>query len=207
MEWVFGLTGAVVTVAAAYGSARIAGNMAAEASINSVHETFREQRQLDKERQDKTIDAILGVIYEELNILWELYDKEVGAFWKNFNSGEDKIFWSNISLTQDYFTVYRSNANLIGEIPDLHLRRKIVEIYTLLKALIDYYKQNNNLLDEIKENGITAETAESNKDYQDFTKRLNKCHLRFVGLKKELFDILEKKFPELNDQDPADDSP
>ena len=42
-----------------------------------------------------------------------------------------------MSLTQDYFTIYHSNANLIGQVPNSKLRRRIVKIYTSLKVLID----------------------------------------------------------------------
>ncbi len=170
----------------------LVGRKTASASVDSVHKTFQEQRQLDKERQDKKINAVLGVIYEELSVVSELYDKEVGVYWEGFEAGTDKFFWSNISLTQDYFTVYSSNANLIAEIPDLRLRRKIVEIYTLLKALIDYYKQNNRSLDEIEKSRATKEAIESDEVYQDFARRLYQCHLRFVGLRKELFKMIEE---------------
>ena len=191
---------------------------------------------LDNRRQKQRIENFYKAVYGELKEVWNLYNQEVGARWEKFERYGEDVFRLNLSLTQDYFTVYRSNADLIGQIPksDLKLRSKIVETYTLLKVLIDYYKQNNSLLDEhtesfnedgnlLNEYGALWDKtkgsldryvgsreqrriAERNLEILNFTGRLQTRHRRFEILKKELFDTLEKKFPELSNQDSADDS-
>ena len=178
----------------------IIGVCALGGAVWSVRKTFQEQRQINKERQDKTIDDTLWAIYEELSVIRKAYKEEVESLWERFKREEYKIFWFNLSLTQDYCTVYSSNANLIGQVPDPLLRRRIVEVYTLLKVLIDYYTQNNRLLDDIEKKGIGAAAAEANKENQEFTQRLKECHLRFKALKIDVLEKIEEKFPELNNQ-------
>lgn len=198
--------------------------------------TFVAQWLLDDRRQEQRIEGFYKAVYEELKEVWSLYNQEVGSRWKNFGRGGEDVFQYNMSLTQDYFTVYSSNADIIGRIPksDLKLRSKIVETYTLLKALIDYYKQNNRLLDEFgefldedgnllneygelwdKDRGsldmyygskLKRRIAKQNLEILDFTERLQFRHHRFEKLKKELFDMMEKRFPELRTQDSADDN-
>lgn len=206
------------------------------AAIVGAIMTFAAQWFSDDRRQKQRIEGFYKAVYGELKEVWNLYNQEVGARWKKFQSDGVHVFLFNMSLTQDYFTVYSSNAGLIGQIPksDLKLRSKIVETYTLLKVLIDYYKQNNRLLDEfaesIDENGNllglhetpwnkdTAplhmqtghrrlrQVARENLEILNFTERLQSRHHRFEKVKKELFDMIEEKFPEVRTQDSADDS-
>ena len=105
---------------------------------------------LDNLRRKERVEGFYKAVYGELKEVWNLYNEEVGARWEELPRERRAVFPLNMSLTQDYFTVYHSNADLVGQTPksDLELRSNIVETYTLLKVLIDYYKQNNRLLDE-----------------------------------------------------------
>ena len=206
------------------------------AAVVGASMTFVAQWFSDSRRQKQRIEGFYKAVYRELKEVWNLYNQEVGARWEELKSKRTDVFRTNLSLTQDYFTVYRSNADLIGQTPksDLELRSKIVEIYTLLKVLIDYYKQNNklldenwkifdedgNLLDEIGElwnkdreqsymtsgNSVDKRIAIHRSEIINFTQRLRDRHFRFKRLNKELFSLLEQKFPELSDRDSADDS-
>lgn len=206
------------------------------ATIVGAFMTFVAQYFSDNRRQKQRIEGFYKAIHRELKEVWNLYNQEVGARWEELKSKRIAVFRTNISLTQDYFTVYRSNVDLIGQTPksDLELRSKIVETYTLLKVLIDYYKQNNRLLDEnrrlldedgnlldefgelwdidrerldiVSRNSVDRAIAVHRSEIRSFTQRLQDRHFRFKKLNGELFDMLEKKFPELSDQDPADNS-
>lgn len=206
------------------------------AAIVGAFMTFVAQWFSDNRRQKQRIEGFYRAIHGELKEVWNLYNQEVGARWKEFGRDGRDVFQYNLSLTQDYFTVYSSNADIIGQIPksDLKLRTKIVETYTLLKVLIDYYKQNNRLLDEHvesldedgnllglyglpwdKDRGLLdmsfgskpeRNIAKQNLEILNFTERLQSRHHRFEQLKKELFDVIEEKFPELGTQDSADNS-
>ena len=160
--------------------------------------------ELDRGRQEKKIKGLHQALYEELKEIRNVYDEEVGVFWKEFKkNGGGEIFPVNLSLTQDYFTVYHSNANLIGQIPNSKLRRRIVKTYTSLKVLIDYYKQNNRVLDELEKRESTEKTVECDPDILDFTKRLHKRHRRFKRLQKKLLKMLEKELSKPSYENPA----
>ena len=105
-------------------------------------------RELDKERQKEKIKGLYQALYEELKEIRNAYNMDVTIHWESVEKNREQIFWNNISLTQDYPALYHANANLIGQIPDFKLRRRIVKTYTSLKVVIDYYRQNNRALDE-----------------------------------------------------------
>ncbi|MDE0159944.1 MAG: hypothetical protein OXI02_01835 [Candidatus Dadabacteria bacterium] len=189
---------------------------------------------LDEERRNRRIRALYQALYEELKEIRNAYNEEVGVFWKALEEeGEVKVFPVNLSLTQDYLAVYHSNANLIGEIPSSKLRRKIVKTYTSLKVLIDYYKQNNGLLDQLEkekkelvnqpvlealidyykqDNKIlyehekresTKKTVEYDPTVLDFTKRLQERHHRFERSLKKLIKTLKKELSKFNYENPV----
>lgn len=156
---------------------------------------------LDKERQNRRIKALYQALYEELKEIGNAYDEEVGIFWKALEEERGvKVFLVNLSLTQDYLAVYHSNANLIGQIPNSKLRRKIVKTYTLLKVLIDYYKQNNRMLDELEP---IEGTVEYDPNVLDFTQRLQERHHRFERSLKKLIKMLKKELSKFNYENPT----
>ena len=149
---------------------------------------------LDKDRRQNQIKSFLEGVKEELQVLWNLYNGELGVHWEKFKKDKEKIFWFKTSLTQDYFTIYHSNTNLIGQIQNPELRRKIVELYTLLKLLIDFYKMNNTLMDEYNEADPLARVVfENDPNVQGFTERLKGHHCHFVRLRKEVSRMIEKE--------------
>ncbi len=159
---------------------------------------------LDEERRNRRIRALYQALYEELKEIRNAYDEEVEVFWKALEEeGEVKVFPVNLSLTQDYLAVYHSNANLIGEIPSSKLRRKIVKTYTSLKALIDYYKQDNKILYEHEKRESTKKTVEYDPTVLDFTKRLQERHHRFERSLKKLIKTLKKELSKFNYEDPV----
>ncbi len=109
--------------------------------------TFLGQYLLDKRR----IQGVLHALYEELNSFWKQLKGEVDPYWKMFERGAVKHFDCRLSLSPDYITIYRSNANFIGQIGDLELRHKIVEVYMLLQALMQGYAINTKFLYEYLE--------------------------------------------------------
>ena len=141
MNWFPTIIAALIIAGGAFFAARHGGKMAAKASRDSLRQTFQGQEQRDKKRQQETIQGVLQAINEELNILWELYIKNFGVYLEEVKKGG--IFDVPVSISQDYFTIYRSNANLIGQIENSDLRRKVVKVYTLLQAMLDCYQINS----------------------------------------------------------------
>ena len=146
----------------------------------------------------KRIKGAKQGIYQELRELRELYNEELGVHWENLTMGKD-VYEANVSLTQDYFTMYQSNANLIGQIPNSYLRLKIVKVYTLLKGITDCYKIHSTFLD--KRNKAFDEDnydlgKEINSELIKSTTRLKGYHDRLIQLMEDLLRILREELSE-----------
>ena len=210
---------ALIIAAGAFLAAREGGRIAGKASRESVREMLEGQRQLDKDRQEEIVDGVLQAFYGELNILWERLNEVVGDRWKKYEEeekkGKEAIFPLNLPFSGDYIPVYRSNANLIGQInkpPDL--RQKIVIAYALFESLIRSYKLNTLLVQKRQEVRMMWKEAETKKDteevtvnkmlyeecsssLQKFAPRLKARHDQFGELIEDLLKVLEEKFPHL----------
>ena len=125
----------------------ISGLVGGVLALLGVYFTLEGHRQRDKDRQEEIILSALEAIKEELNSLWGIINESVEHYWKEFEEKKDFLN-CNLTVPSDYFTIYRSNANLIGQIEEPELRNKIVRVYVLLLALIEGYKKNNTWIDK-----------------------------------------------------------
>lgn len=182
-------------------------------------------RELDKKRQREKIKGFYQGLYEELKAIRNAYDMDVTIHWEGVEKNRESILWANISLTQDYSTLYYANANLIGQVPNFKLRRRVVKAYTSLKVLVDYYKQNNRaldehkrlldehkrlldklskLLDKRKKESEEAESIVKIMQYEhmlaNFTQLLQKRHHRFLRLNEILLKTLKKELSKTNER-------
>jgi hypothetical protein len=76
-----------------------------------------------------------------LEALREIYENGIGALFKQVKTGE--IFLWRLALTEDWFTIFKSNADNLGKI-DGQLSRRIVASYARLKHLIEEFRINND---------------------------------------------------------------
>ena len=110
--------------------------------------TYTVQRALDNKRQNQQILGALEGIRAELNTnykkLASQYEKEN---WKDFKKSDPKqyhlphFFTGQLQLPEDYAIVYRSNANLIGQINNSDLVDKIVSTHMSLQTFVNNHKQ------------------------------------------------------------------
>ena len=106
-------------------------------------------------------------------------------------------------LTQEYFTVYNTNAFLIGQIEDHDLRKLIVTTYTKARGLIDAYRLNNELLAKYEhwywtslQSGHPTHKKIAEEKYRalvDYAKTLKELHNDLSTNTKELLRALRKK--------------
>ena len=115
-----------------------------------------------RQSSQKDAEHILGLlqgIHDEIETLWEGYISSVGA---HAEALQDKnplmVFWP---ITQDYFTIYDTNAFFIGKIKDHDLRKYIVATYSKARGLIDTYRMNNELLQRFEYAAILAEESQT----------------------------------------------
>ena len=110
--------------------------------------TYTVQRALDNKRQNQQILGALEGIRAELNTnykeLASQYEKEN---WKDFKKSDPKqyhlppFFTGQLQLPEDYAIVYRSNANLIGQINNSDLVDRIVSTHMSLQTFVNNHKE------------------------------------------------------------------
>lgn len=197
-------------------SSIFAGVITGGFAILAVHETFRKQNQRDDRRQQERIQGVLQAFYKELNTLWVPFEEGLASYWEEYDKrkGEDKFvdYWS--FLSPDYLTMYSANASLIPQIKvpkellyksglqsELDLQRDIVEVYAFLQALIDGYRHNNRLIDQLEKaqydralyGGAIPDENEKvikvfKKKLRDYAPVLRKNH---EGIKTKVENLLE----------------
>lgn len=89
-----------------------------------------------KEKEKKDFEnAVVSAIYEELIGLYNCYNKDFQTAILDIPDNEYMI--TTFTVTQDFFTIYHNNASNIGKIKNHEIRNSIVQIYILLKKLIE----------------------------------------------------------------------
>ena len=131
----------------------LGGILAAGAGILQSWHSHRQatrQRNLD----DKEFaDNILRAIRRELESLQSIYNKGIGARLEQLPGGQ--FFPYRLGLTQEWFTVFNSNAIHLGRIEG-ETSRRIVAVYITMKWLIEEYRINNDYLSRLEQAEIES---------------------------------------------------
>ena len=177
----------------------ISGLIVGVFAILGVFLTHTVQNRRDKKRQREIIQGVLQAVYDELSILYMHFNSPiVESSWKRFKYEEEerKFFDSVLPVSQDHLITYRSNANLIGQIKDPDLRRKIVQTYMILQVLLESYIINNKLLNQYAEAESKKEVelvAGLDRHLQAIAPMLEKWHNLFKELTEKLLEMLKKE--------------
>ena len=107
---------------------------------------------LNRWRQWEIVQAVKQAFYTELNTFWGQLSEEVEDSWIEHEQEKEKGNQAYLNyflkVPPDFFTIYRSNANSLGQINDSELRAKIIKVYMLLEALMHGYRTNTEYLHE-----------------------------------------------------------
>ncbi len=114
------------------------------ASLLGTWLTLRSQRMQAADDAKSLIRATLQAIHVEARTVHRLYGLTMAVRIEQLAEGQPlQIYYP---IAEDYFTVFRENANHIGHVPNVELRTAIIECYALTKSLIDTYRFNNELV-------------------------------------------------------------
>lgn len=113
-------------------------------AIYGAYVTHRNNLKEYSLKEKGEIDNFLRAIHTEIATVWERYEKTYKPHVDSLKDGE--YLNEEYPITQDYFTVYNNNTNLLGKLEDSDLRRSVVVVYTQAKALIDSLLCNNESL-------------------------------------------------------------
>jgi hypothetical protein len=115
-----------------------------------------------KEATRKEAEHLLGLlqgIHDEIETLWESYMGSAGAQTESLRENNPMLFYWPI--TQDYFTIYNTNAFFIGKIRDHDLRKQIVATYAKARGLIDSFRLNNDLVQKYEYAYMLAQESQT----------------------------------------------
>lgn len=140
-------------------------------------------RNEEKSRRQQVM-ALLKSLHNEINTLWSLYLKGVGSELERLPDGGMLAVY--YPITQEYFTIYRSNANLIALIDDDALKQQIIKVYAKAAGLLDSFRMNNDLTQKhettswLFNEGKTPERLQMAHAYQnslvEYAKSLKESH-------------------------------
>lgn len=166
-------------------------------ALLAIEKTHRKELEKDDRREEYQIEGFLKSVYVEIKVLWERYSTTMGKQVESLNEGKALLIY--YPLTQDYFTIYNSNAALIGKIENDQLRSSIVSTYTKAKGLVDSYKMNNEmilkyenwyLLDQQTKHEIFKRQASMQLAVMiDYAKKIKSMHNE---VKKDINNLLEE---------------
>ncbi len=134
----------IVTVVGALSGGGLTGYFTLRASDKS----HKAALDIQKQNQKKIVKGFLQAIHDEIETLWELYQSGIGYKLEALQENYALLYY--YPVTHDYFTVYVSNAFLIGQVEDADLRKLIVQVYSKARGLIDSYRMNNDMLSKFE---------------------------------------------------------
>ena len=113
---------------------------------------------------------------------------------------DGKPYEGLFTASQDYFTVYHANAELVMQIDDAPLRRSIIQTYTRAKWLLDTIRMNRLYLEryhylqstflKTKEQSVQTEAEEYHRTLIDMAVQVKRAHCEFKSAAKGLLIML-----------------
>jgi len=173
-------------------------------SILTLLATYLSYRWQQSSQENKDQEMLLGVqqaIHDEIETLWDNYMDGIGH--KTEALPDDQPLDAYWPITQEYFTVYNTNAFFIGRIHNHDLRKLIVSTYSKARGLIDSYRLNNDLVQKYEHaHWIFQETQNQVHEayvvshytvLTNYSKAIKKSHAEVKKQVQELLRALRKE--------------
>lgn len=147
-------------------------------TLKATDKAIREENAKETRQEEKEIQNLLDALGVELSALWSFHMRRIGARIEALPEGQPlEIYYP---LTQDYFTIYNSNASAIGRIKDPLLRESIVITYNKCKKVVDGFKYNNELFQNHKQ-----------QDMIEYAHLIKEDHYELKSYIEELLELLK----------------
>jgi len=165
-------------------------------TLKATDKALREENDKEIRREEKEVQNLLDALGVEIKTLWNFHMKRVGGRIEAMPDGQPLEFY--YPLTQDYFTIYNSNAAMIGRIKDCDVREAIVVCYNKCKKVVDGFKYNNELVREYRDlNNIPGKTSQEEqrtasklKELIDYARLIKEDHFEVKGYVEKLLGLL-----------------
>ena len=126
-----------------FASALIGAIIGGFSTLLATERVIRVENAKEARNEEKEVQNMLDSLGVEIDALWSFHMTRVGALVEALTPDAALEFY--YPLTQDYFTVYNTNAGKIGCIKDAALRKAIVVCYNKCKKVVDGFKYNNEI--------------------------------------------------------------
>lgn len=126
-----------------FASALIGAVIGGFATLRATDRAIRVENAKEARNEEKELQNMLDSLGVEIDTLWTFHMARVGAMVEALTPDTALEFY--YPLTQDYFTVYNTNAGKIGSVKDAKLRKAIVVCYNKCKKVVDGFKYNNEI--------------------------------------------------------------
>jgi len=134
-------------------------------------------RRSQAESEKKLVKSVLQAIRAEVETLWGRYYETVGKRLAELRF--DQPFLGYWLVSQDYFTVYTTNASLLGRVENQELRLLIVQTYTLARATVDSFRINNEMNQKYEDARLRFEQTKLSV-YQDIAVAFHKQRVDYA---------------------------
>lgn len=187
----------LITWVVALVAAIIGGSMTLLGVLITHWLDLRKQRKIDK----KSLQNLYRALLVEFSGIWNTYqDFGNGVHLDGLKDGEALL--DDFGALRDHFTIYTSNSNMIGRIPDEQLREFIIKSYIGAQMLIDAYNDYKDLLTNFKRSAYLAGKTQDESDkfmankekefLEIYTKSLKRYHDLVKSQIQVLIELLKK---------------
>jgi hypothetical protein len=186
---------ALLNTAAALIGGAVGGIITGYYTLKATDKTIRDQNEKEVKREEKQIQNLLDALGVEIKTLWDFHMRRIGGMVENLPAGQALEFY--YPLTQDYFTIYNSNAANIGAIKDCEVSEAIVVCYNKCKKVVDGFKYNNELFREYQNaaNSMNHEPKRIDAAFKaltDFAQIVKEDHFEVKGYVERLLKLLQE---------------
>lgn len=123
-------------------------------SVGAVWFQSTQTRADQRVAEKRIIRSYLLSLRTEVETLWKRYEETAGQLVTSLGLNQPLLgFWP---VTHDYFTVYNTNAFLLGRVEDDELRTLIVRTYNLAKGIVDSFRMNNEMNSKLENAQLLA---------------------------------------------------
>jgi len=151
-----------------------------------------------KRAHEKLLQALMQGLHDEIAGLLEFAN--AGSVHPIEAVPDGKPYEGLFTASQDYFTVYHANAELVMQIDDAHLRRSIIQTYTSAKGLLDTVSMNRLYLEryhylqstflKTKEQSVQVEAGEYHRTLINMAAQVKRAHAEFKNAANRLLSML-----------------
>lgn len=167
-------------------------------TLYAANKAIREENEKERRGGEKEVQNMLDAMGVELGTLWAFHMRRVGGMVEALQPGQALEFY--YPLTQDYFTVYNSNAAKIGLIPDPELRAMLVTCYNKCKKVVDGFKYNNELYRDWRDQSDLPSSSSEQQKIKNkyhalvsYGEVIRADHFELKGYMEELLRLLNKR--------------